>query len=118
MLEKFVSNVAKQQLEMVDLKLKRPALSLSLLTDIVYVSLFFLFLSMGCKYSLYLISQVFYHYEGDKHAHNYRWHSDMSTHNWNNYWVVDKQGEIKFKKLLGEESYVEFGWDINWLLNM
>jgi len=27
--------------------------------------------------------------------------------------VVDKQGEIKFKKLLGEESYVEFGWDIN-----
>jgi hypothetical protein len=81
MLEKFVSNLGTQQLEMIVAKLKRPALSLSLLTDIVYVSLFFLFISMGCKYSLYLFSQVFCHCEGDKHAHNYRWHSDMSTHN-------------------------------------
>jgi hypothetical protein len=97
MLEKFVTNLAKQQLEMVVSKFNWPALSLSLLTDIVYVSLFFVFLSMGCKYSLYLFSQVFYHYEGDKHAHNYRWHLDVSTDNWNNYWVVDKPGEIELK---------------------
>jgi hypothetical protein len=71
MLEKFVSNLATQ-LEMLVSKLKILALSLSLLTDIVYVSLSFLLISMGCKYSLYLFSQVFYHYEGDKHAHNYR----------------------------------------------